>query len=261
MIRPVTTNFSKKNDDDLLKADLNDVDKYLDYYYEEDFELKLKGARMIFYLSIDPTKMVQLANENLFNILSRSLKEDHKKNPEFLIHSLGFFYGYSNYETFHEILESYGVSEACLAVINFQYAKYIVRKEDLQQKFNDNIVDFPKELDRFIFMIKKQDRILRLALSILLNLAENQNIEKTLVKKDIVSWLQKYSERSNINLLVIILLFIKKLCVYDVNKDNMIKNNLIHQLSGLFNYMHQLIVSLTLDIIYNLIVLLYFLVL
>lgn len=207
---------------------------------------------MILYLSVDPSKMVHLANENLFNILSRSLKEDHKKNMEFLIHLLAFFYGYSCYETFHEILASYSVGETCLAIIDFQYSKYIIRKEDLQKKCENKASDFNKELDKFLFMIRKQDRILRLAFSILLNLADNPKTEKKMVKKDITGWLQKFVDRSNINLIVMILLFLKKLSVYEVNKDYMVKNCLLEHLQSMFSYTHQLIISLTLEIIYNL---------
>ena len=53
MLRPKTS-FAKKKDDDLMKASLNDVDKYLENFYEEDFELKVKGARMILFMSKDP---------------------------------------------------------------------------------------------------------------------------------------------------------------------------------------------------------------
>lgn len=251
MIRP-KTGFVKKDENDLKTADLSEVEKYLDCFYEDDFDVKVKGARMILYLSIDPSKMVQLANENLFNILSRSLKEDHKRNPEFLIHLLAFFYGYSCYETFHEILASYGVGETCMSIIDFQFAKFTIRKEDLQKKREDKDPKFKPELDKFFFMIRKQDRILKLAFSVLINLADNPKIEKKMVKKDIVVWLQNYLDRSNINLIVMVLLFLKKLSVYDINKDAMIKNVLLNQLSSMFGYTHQLIISLSLDIIYNL---------
>lgn len=249
MQRPKTS-VIKKNETDLVEANINNIDKYLDNFYDDSS--KVKGARMILYLSIDPPQMLQLANETLFNILSRNFSQDQKKNPDFLLHLLAFFYGYSCYETFHDILLSYSVGETCMSVIEFQHQKYIYRREDLQQKNEKLSPDFPKEVDRFFFMIKKQDRILKLAFNILLNLAENPKIEKKMVKKDIVGCLQKNIERSNINLLVIVLLFLKKLSVYDVNKDQMIKNNLIAYLSNMFNYTHQLIISLTLEIIFNL---------
>lgn len=248
MIRPKTT-FGKKNDNVHL-ADIKDLDNILESFYEEDYNKKVTAARMILYISLDQSKMVDLAKEILFNIVSRSLKEDHKRNMEFTIHMLCFFYGYSCYETFHEILSSYGIGEACIGIVNFQYSKYTIRKESLVKKSQENHPDLQKELEKFLFMIRKQDRILILSFKILLNLADNMKVEKKMVKDDIVGWLIKNIERSNINLIVVVLLFIKKLSVVDVNKNNLIKNNIQNLL--LVNCANHLVKSLSLEIVYNL---------
>jgi len=252
MQRPITS-FTKKKDDDLKEADANNIEQYLDFMYEEQFETKVKGARMILYLSLDPNNLYNFtSNEQIFSILSRNLKELHSKNMELTIHILTFFYGYSCYETFHPLLIDYGIGEACINIINFQYSKYIIRKDDLNQKYSNQNPEFKKELDKFLFMIRKQDRILRLAFTILINLADDPRIEKKMVKKDVVLLLTRNLQRSNVNLIVILLLFIKKLSIYNINKNELIFNKFVDNLGNLFSYTHQLILSLTLDIIFNL---------
>lgn len=252
MQRP-NTSFAKKKDNDLKEASIEQIDKYLDCFYEDSFETKVKGARMILYLSMDPMNMEHLAGyDQVFAVLSRCLKEYQSKNMELTIHLLGFFYGYSCYETFHELLIENGIGEACINVINFQYCKYVIRKDDLVKKHEQQHPEFKKELDKFLFMIRKQDRILRLAFTILINLADDPKTEKKMVKKDIALLLQRNLERSNVNLIVMILLFLKKLSIYNINKNDLIENKFIDNLPTLFSYTHQLILSLTLEIIYNL---------
>jgi hypothetical protein len=73
-----------------------------------------------------------------------------------------------------------------------------------------------------------------------------------MVKKDIVGLLQKNLDRSNVNLIVMVLLFLKKLSIYNINKNDLIEYNFVENLNVLFSYSHQLILSLTLEIIYNL---------
>lgn len=250
-MRP-TTSFAKKKDEDFKTVNISNTEKYLELFYEEDYEKKIKGARAILYLSKDPNCMAELANEYVFNILSRTLKEHHKKNMELLIDLLAFFNGYSFYDTFHEELMGYGIGETCINIIEFQYSKYVIRKEDLIKKHESKDNNFNNELNNFLFMIRKQDRILRLSLNILINLADNPKVEKKMVKKDIIVALQRNLNRSNVNLLVMILLFLKKLSIYNVNKDFMIENDIITKISYLFSLEHALILSLTLEIIYNL---------
>jgi hypothetical protein len=125
------------------------------------------------------------------------------------------------------------IGDTCVKILEFQLAKYIVRKQELANKETTlkktSPKDYEKELSRFFFMVKKQDRILRICFNILLNLAEDTKIEKKMVKRDIVSLLVKNLDRQNINLIVIILLFLKKLSIYDVNKNQMIKMNVINE--------------------------------
>lgn len=58
-----------------------------------------------------------------------------------------------------------------------------------------------------------------MALSILLNLAEDFSIEKKMRKKNIISFLCKLLERNDFHLLIVVLLFIRKLSIISENKE------------------------------------------
>jgi hypothetical protein len=232
MQRPKTS-FKKKEDEDLMKVSMNMIEKYTDLLYEEKFEDKVKGARSLLFLIVDPNNIVRLVTEksSQLDIISRTLKDEHKKNIELLIHLLAFFYSLSFYEEFHQILLTQSIGDSCMNIIEFQYAKYIIRKNEIiRKKLNSiNQREYIRDEDKFFFLVRKQDRILRMTFTILMHLAEDPKIEFKMVKRDIVGFLIKYLDRSNVNLLVVILLFLKKLSIYDINKEVMIKNNILDE--------------------------------
>lgn len=68
-------------------------------------------------------------------------------------------------------------------------------------------------------MIAKQDKLFYMALTVLLNLAEDFSIEKKMKKRKIVTHLTKLLERNDFHLLIVVLLFIRKLSIISENKD------------------------------------------
>jgi hypothetical protein len=233
MKRPETS-FKRREEDDLRKVSFNNISEYMDLLYEDNYEKKIRGARSILFLMTEPANICNLLDqESLIELLSRTLREEYKKNMELSIYLLCVFFTYSSYAEFHPILSEFMIGDTCVKIVEFQLAKYIIRKQELANKEatlkNTSPKDYEKELSRFFFMVKKQDRILRICFNILINLAEEVKIEKKMVKRDIVSLLVKNLDRSNINLIVIILLFLKKLSIYDVNKNQMIKMNIINE--------------------------------
>jgi hypothetical protein len=241
MMRP-KTGFKQKSDDDLIKANYDLFEKYVDMLYEDDenqSKEQVKGARLLLFLLADPENIynIVLEKESQLNAIARTMKDEHKKKMELLIHLLAFFYTFSHYSEFHNMLSSLSIGETCINIIDFQYAKYIIRKNDIISKQKTlSGPSFQKELDKFLFLVRKQDRILRYAFTVLMHLAEDPNIEKKMVKKDIVGVLVKNMNRNNINLIVVMLLFIKKLSIMDINKDSMIKYNILDELMKYYFY-------------------------
>jgi hypothetical protein len=233
MQRP-RTGFKQKNDEDsLYKTSIELIEKYTDLLYEDKYEDKVKGARSLLVLIADPENIFKLVTEkeSQLHIISRTLKDEHKNSTELLIHLLGFFYTFSFYDEFHQLLLEHSIGETCMNIIEFQYAKYVIRKNAIAKVETANmpLKDYQRETDKFLFLVRKQDRILRLAFTILMHLAEDPKIEHKMVKKNIVSWLIKNIDRNNINLIVVVLLFLKKLSIFDVNKDSMVHSNIVDE--------------------------------
>jgi hypothetical protein len=233
MQRP-RTGFKQKNDEDsLYKTSIDLIEKYTDLLYEDKYEDKVKGARSLLVLIADPENIFKLVTEkeSQLHIISRTLKDEHKNSTELLIHLLGFFYTFSFYDEFHQLLLEHSIGETCMNIIEFQYAKYVIRKNAIAKIETTNMPlrDYQRETDKFLFLVRKQDRILRLAFTILMHLAEDPKIEHKMVKKNIVSWLIKNIDRNNINLIVVVLLFLKKLSIFDVNKDSMLHSNIVDE--------------------------------
>ena len=145
---------------------------------------------------------------NLLDILSRTLRDEHKKNMELSIYLLTFFESFSYYNEFHQFLIQQSIGEICLSIIDWNFMKYEYRKDEMiRWSSSDSIskIEYQKAMDKFLFLVRKQDRILYMAFMILLHLAEDTKIEVKMVKKDSVGFLIKNLGRQNINLLSVIL--------------------------------------------------------
>ena len=68
-------------------------------------------------------------------------------------------------------------------------------------------------------MIAKQDKLLYICFTVLLNIAEDFSIEKKMKKRKIVSVIIRMLERNDFHLLIIALLFLRKLSIVGENKN------------------------------------------
>lgn len=83
--------------------------------------------------------------------------------------------------------------------------------------------DYEKSLRRYQTLITKQNLLFRASFFLLLNLSEDKSIEMKMVNKGIVVILVKVLERENwCDLLKVVLMFLKKLSIFEENKDMMI---------------------------------------
>jgi len=91
------------------------------------------------------------------------------------------------------------------------------------------------DIKKYQGLIKKQDKLLCctfvnhliriVCFSILYHLAENITIERKMMKRKIVPYLVKMLERNNIFLLICSTSFLKKLSVFNENKEGMVMHN------------------------------------
>ena len=68
-----------------------------------------------------------------------------------------------------------------------------------------------------------------------MNIAEDWNIEKKMKKRKAASLLVKMLDQNNTDLLIIALVFLKKLSVFAENKDEMYQENIIPKLGRFLN--------------------------
>lgn len=105
---------------------------------------------------------------------------------------------------------------------------------------------------RYRTLIKKQENLLRICFYLLLNIAEDENIEEKMTKRNIVGLLVKALERENEELILLVLTFLKKLSIMQCNKDSMADLNIVEKLPRLLDYNRIELVHLTLKLLYNL---------
>uniref|UniRef100_A0A1I8MFD8 Kinesin-associated protein 3 n=1 Tax=Musca domestica TaxID=7370 RepID=A0A1I8MFD8_MUSDO len=99
---------------------------------------------------------------------------------------------------------------------------------------------------------KKQEQLLRVAFYLLLNMAENVKLEEKMRRKNIVKMLVKALDRQNIDLLMLVTTFLKKLSIVGDNKDDMSELNIVSKLPRLFQSGHTDLVQVTLKLVFNL---------
>jgi hypothetical protein len=86
-------------------------------------------------------------------------------------------------------------------------------------EMDKNNKNYEKELKKLNLMIAKQDKLFYISLTILLNMAEDYQIEKKMKNRKIVTILVRMLERNDFHLLIVVLLFLKKLSIMGENKN------------------------------------------
>jgi Kinesin-associated protein (KAP) len=80
-------------------------------------------------------------------------------------------------------------------------------------------------------MVKRQEKVLFVAFHLLLNLAEDLQIERKMRNRGIIPLLAGMMERNNPDLLFIVLNFLKKLSIFGDNKNEMKDSGIIEKLT------------------------------
>lgn len=88
-----------------------------------------------------------------------------------------------------------------------------------------------KEEKKLAVMVKKQEKVLFVAFHLLLNLAEDLQIERKMKNRQIISQLMAMLDRNNPDLLFIVLNFLKKLSIFGENKTEMKERGLAEKLT------------------------------
>jgi len=109
-----------------------------------------------------------------------------------------------------------------------------------------------KEEKRLAITIKRQEKVLFVAFHLLLNLAEDLQIERKMKNRGIIKLLCQMLERNNPDLLFIVLTFLKKLSIFGDNKNEMKEEGIIDKLNRFIPCNNQLLQQVALRLLFNL---------
>ena len=151
------TGFKQKNPQELTNVTIDEIEKYVDLLYEKP-EDKIKGARFLLYLVQTPVNISTICEEHekLLDVISRTLRDEHKKILELSIYLIYFFYSFSQYQIFHPLLLHRSVGEICMGIIDYNLLKYDYRKEELIHMSTSNKLsnkDYQINLEKFLFLV------------------------------------------------------------------------------------------------------------
>ncbi len=200
--------------------------------------------------------------------MSRTLR-DYKKNLEISQYFLNIFYAFSNFTDYHPfLLQNLKIGDTCILIIENEVeryktrtAEYLSMKKQLEaaQHTPSGDVDleammatFKKEEKRLALTVIKQEKVLFVAIHILLNLAEDLQIERKMKNRGIVKNLLSLVDRNNPDLIYIALNFLKKLSVFGVNKNEMTEHDVIKKLSRFIPCQNPLLTQISLKLLFNL---------
>ncbi|KAJ3126935.1 Kinesin-associated protein 3 [Nowakowskiella sp. JEL0407] len=244
----------------MISAEMSNIEEYIEGLYEEIPD-KIKSTRMILQLARIPENMESLMkNDSLISALSRVIREDGKKSMELVTNIIYIFFCFSNFSQFHPIITQNKIGDMCIKITDQEITRFNLWEKDLrslelkctQQK--ESVKELEQEIKKFQAMIQKQDQLLFVSFHLLLNIAEDLNIETKMLKRGIIEYLITMLDRTTPELLILVITFLKKLSIVRENKDKLVKysDELIPKLSKLLQSEHLGIQNLSLRLLLNL---------
>ncbi|XP_054014058.1 kinesin-associated protein 3 isoform X5 [Hylaeus anthracinus] len=252
--RPASSNSVSADNGEMERAVISNVDSYIELLYEE-IPGKIKGSSLILQLARVPDNLHELTkNESLLSALARVLREDWRRSIELSTNIVYIFFCFSMYSQFHNIVLEYRIGSLCMDIIDFELRRYDQWKEDMEKQ--NDVKKLKEELEKnrkkFKSLIKKQEQLLRVAFYLLLNIAENMEVERKMRKKNVIGMLIKTLDRTNTDLLILVIAFLKKLSIFRENKDLMAEGNIIEKIPRLLQSNNADLILSTLKLLFNL---------
>uniref|UniRef100_A0A8C9U6X3 Kinesin-associated protein 3b n=1 Tax=Scleropages formosus TaxID=113540 RepID=A0A8C9U6X3_SCLFO len=241
------------------EANINNIDDYVELLYE-DIPEKVRGSTLILQLARNPDNLKELLhNETALGALARVLREDWKQSVELATTIIYIFFCFSSFSQFHGLITHYKIGALCMNIVEHELKRYDLWQDELQKKKKAYILvvfflkkDHEKAFKKYQGLLVKQEQLLRVALYLLLNLAEDPRTELKMRNKNIVLMLVKTLDRENAELLVLVVSFLKKLSIYLENKNDMAEIDTIEKLASLVPCEHEDLLNITLRLLLNL---------
>jgi len=248
----------------LPEANLKFIDEYLDQLYEDDPKLKVHSAKCILRVCTEARNLELLSeHDTLLGVLSRELRESFKKNYELCVAIVCTFLCFSHFKLFHPAMMRAQCGDVSMRVVEYESQRHNVRKEDIQKKIrrvqelgemstSDDRRALFKDETKYKLQLNKQNKLMQVCQMVLLNLAEDISIEKKLVNRKMPLFLVQLLERTHEELLLVALQFLKKLSIFEENKDLINTPDTLSQLVAFSSHQNMGIAKLALRTLYNL---------
>uniref|UniRef100_A0A3B4VKD2 Kinesin-associated protein 3a n=1 Tax=Seriola dumerili TaxID=41447 RepID=A0A3B4VKD2_SERDU len=236
------------------EASINSIDEYVELLYE-DIQEKLRGATLIFQLARNPDNLEELIqNETALGALARVLREDWKQSVDLATTIIYVFFCFSSFSQFHGLVTHFKIGALCMNIIEHELKRYDLWQDELQKKKKAYILSrkHEKSFRKYQSLLTKQEQLLRVALCLLLNLAEDTRTELKMRNKNIVHMLVKILDREDEELLLVVVSFLKKLSIFLENKNDMAEAFAVEKLARLVPCEHEELLSTTLRLLLNL---------
>ncbi|XP_012871006.1 PREDICTED: kinesin-associated protein 3 [Dipodomys ordii] len=242
-------------------ANINDMDEYIELLYE-DIPDKVRGSALILQLARNPDNLEELLlNETALGALARVLREDWKQSVELATNIIYIFFCFSSFSQFHGLITHYKIGALCMNIIDHELKRHELWQEELSKKKkavdedleNQTLKkDYEKTFKKYQGLVVKQEQLLRVALYLLLNLAEDTRTELKMRNKNIVHMLVKALDRDNFELLILVVSFLKKLSIFMENKNDMVEMDIVEKLVKMIPCEHEDLLNITLRLLLNL---------
>jgi len=254
---------AKRQEPLLPEADIRHVDDYQEQLYEDVMENKVQGAKRILRLCTEPTSLEVLGeHDTLLGVLSRELKENSKRSSELSVAIVSSLLCFSHFSHFHGVLQQHQCGNVIMRVFEYESDRYQVRKQDMDrrsmrfQELGDSATAEDKKLlvkdeKKYKIQLGRQNKLMHVAMMALLNLAEEISIEKKMVNRKMPSLLAQVLDRPNEEVLLVALQFMKKLSVFEENKEQMSTPDTLARLVQLASSENVRVALLSLRILYN----------
>ncbi|CAD8046643.1 unnamed protein product [Paramecium primaurelia] len=227
------------------------LEKLLEAFYDEKIEPKKEAAKKILGLAARQENLeLLISHEQFLSTISRTLRDEHKKSTELTLYLLCVFYIVSNYLEFHQILSEHQIGDITMKIIESQIQRFDLRYAELMEKQGQP--QQLQELKKLNLMIAKQEKLFYVGFTILMNMAEDPIIENKMRKRKIITFLLRMLERNNFYLLIVTLLFLKKLSIVNECKMQMVEENCIRKLKRFFSADNNVLLQLSLGVLKNL---------
>ncbi|XP_040895979.1 kinesin-associated protein 3a [Toxotes jaculatrix] len=243
------------------EANINSIDEYVELLYE-GIQEKIRGATLIFQLARNPDNLKELIqNETALGALARVLREDWKQSVDLATTIIYVFFCFSSFSQFHGLVTHFKIGALCMNIIEHELKRYDLWQDELQKKkkayeeFSDNQnlkKEHEKSFRKYQSLLTKQEQLLRVALCLLLNLAEDTRTELKMRNKNIVHMLVKILDRGDEELLLVVVSFLKKLSIFMENKNDMAEMLAVEKLARLVPCEHEELLSTTTRLLLNL---------